>query len=64
MSADDIPQPDCIEGAPHPRETPQLIGQGAAEQAFLDASNSGRLHHGWLLTGPRGVGKATPADRH
>ncbi len=25
------------------------------------AFNSGRLHHGWLITGPRGVGKATLA---
>ncbi len=53
--------PDQIEGAPHPRDTPRLFGQGAAEQAFLDAYATGRLHHGWLLTGPRGIGKATLA---
>lgn len=52
-----------IEGAPHPRDTLRLIGQAGAEHAFLDAFNSGRLHHGWLLTGPRGVGKATLAYR-
>lgn len=57
----DLPEPDAIEGAPHPRETVQLYGQSAAEQAFLKAFNSGRLHHGWLITGPRGVGKATLA---
>ncbi len=56
-------QPDRVEGAPHPRETLQLIGQGAAEAGFLDAFNSERLHHGWLITGPRGVGKATLAWR-
>ncbi len=61
--SDDTPQPDQIEGAPHPRETPHLIGQGAAESAFLEAYNDGRLHHAWLLTGPRGVGKATFAWR-
>ncbi len=61
--SDETPQPDCIEGAPHPRETLRLIGQGAAEAAFLDAFNSGRLHHAWLITGPRGVGKATFAWR-
>ncbi len=61
--SDDIPKPDRIEGAPHPRETPRLIGQGAAEAAFLDAYTDGRLHHAWLLTGPRGVGKATFAWR-
>ena len=56
--SDDAPQPDRIDGARHPRDTPQLFGQSAAEAAFLDAFNSGKLHHGWLLTGPRGVGKA------
>ncbi|MGB7242621.1 MAG: DNA polymerase III subunit delta' [Sulfitobacter sp.] len=53
--------PDQIEGAPHPRDTLQLIGQTAAETAFLDAYGTTRLHHAWLLTGPRGVGKATLA---
>ena len=53
--------PDQIEGAPHPRDTLELFGQHAAEQTFLDAYATGRLHHGWLLTGPRGVGKATLA---
>ncbi|QYX55938.1 DNA polymerase III subunit delta' [Roseovarius sp. SCSIO 43702] len=63
MSDAATPQPDRVEGAPHPRDTPALIGQGAAEAAFLDAFTGGRLHHGWLLTGPRGVGKATLAWR-
>lgn len=58
-----VPAADQVPGAPHPRETPRLFGQDAAEQAFLSAYNSGRLHHGWLLTGPRGVGKATLAWR-
>jgi DNA polymerase-3 subunit delta' len=56
-------EPDRVEGAPHPRETLRLIGQAAAEAGFLEAANSGRLHHAWLLTGPRGVGKATLAWR-
>lgn len=59
----ELPEPDRVEGAPHPRETHVLIGQAAAEADFLDAFNSGRLHHGWLITGPRGVGKATLAWR-
>jgi DNA polymerase-3 subunit delta' len=58
-----LPEPDRVEGAPHPRETVQLFGQGTAEAEFLDAFNTGRLHHGWLITGPRGVGKATLAWR-
>ncbi|WP_037307792.1 DNA polymerase III subunit delta' [Ruegeria halocynthiae] len=61
--SDDIPAPDQAPGAPHPRETPHLFGQPPAEQAFLSAYTSDRLHHGWLLTGPRGVGKATLAWR-
>ncbi|MDG1118788.1 MAG: DNA polymerase III subunit delta' [Flavimaricola sp.] len=59
----DLPEPDRIEGAPHPREAARLIGQEAAEQGFLQAYNSGRLHSGWLLTGPPGVGKATLSYR-
>ncbi|MFD3189377.1 DNA polymerase III subunit delta' [Sedimentitalea sp. HM32M-2] len=62
MSADPLP-PDQAPGAPHPRETAQLFGQDAAQNAFLQAYTSGRMHHGWLLTGPRGIGKATLAWR-
>jgi len=56
-------EPDRHPSAPHPRGTAALFGQEAAERAFLDAEAAGRLHHGWLLTGPRGVGKATLAWR-
>ena len=61
MSETEIPEPDRIEGAPHPRHVPLLYGQPAAERDFLAAHGSGRMHHGWLITGPRGVGKATLA---
>ncbi len=61
--SDDITLPDQAPGAPHPRETARLFGQDEAEQAFLSAYTSDRLHHGWLLTGPRGIGKATLAWR-
>ncbi|MBZ8119737.1 DNA polymerase III subunit delta' [Roseovarius sp. LXJ103] len=59
----DAPEPDRLEGAPHPRDTPRLIGQDAHEAAFLEAYGAERLHHAWLITGPRGVGKATLAWR-
>ena len=36
-----------------------LYGQERAVAAFAAAKGSGALHHAWLLTGPRGVGKAT-----
>lgn len=59
--SDTLPEPDRAEGAPHPRETVRLMGQTAAEAEFLDAFRRGRLHHGWLITGPKGTGKATLA---
>lgn len=53
--------------ATEPAVTPltnlKLFGHGSAERSFLDAWNGGRLHHAWLMTGPRGVGKATLAYR-
>ncbi|MEP3847860.1 MAG: DNA polymerase III subunit delta' [Paracoccaceae bacterium] len=61
MAETEIQEPDCIAGAPHPRETQVLFGQSHAESAFVSAFNTGRLHHAWLLTGPRGTGKATLA---
>jgi DNA polymerase III subunit delta' len=46
-----------------PRENPILIGHEAAEAALLASYLSGRLPHAWLITGPRGIGKATLAFR-
>jgi DNA polymerase-3 subunit delta' len=46
-----------------PRANPHLLGHRAAEAALVRAVRSGRLHHGWLIVGPRGVGKATLAYR-
>jgi DNA polymerase-3 subunit delta' len=46
-----------------PRENAELVGQEASERALLEGARSGRLHHAWLLTGPRGIGKATLAYR-
>lgn len=63
MTEDALPESDRLDGAPHPRDTARLFGQPEAEAAFLAAVTSGRLPHGWLLTGPEGVGKATFAWR-
>jgi DNA polymerase-3 subunit delta' len=41
----------------------RLIGHEAAEKAFLNALEAGRMPHAWLITGPKGVGKATLAFR-
>jgi len=48
---------------PHPRDTLDLQGHAHAERDFLDAWTSGRLAHAWLITGPKGIGKATLAYR-
>lgn len=63
MSDETAPQPERLEGAPHPRDIDRLIGQDVAQKVFVDAFNTGRLHHAWMLTGPCGVGKATLAWR-
>jgi DNA polymerase-3 subunit delta' len=34
-----------------------LVGNEAAQSAFLAAIGGGSLHHGWLIAGPEGVGK-------
>jgi len=57
------PPPDGPAAYPPPRANPRLLDQGAAEAVLLRAARSGRLPHAWLLTGPRGVGKATLAYR-
>ena len=54
-------EPDALEGAPHPRLIAQLFGQTGPESEFLAAFATARLHHAWLISGPRGVGKATLA---
>ena len=61
--ANEPPEPDRVPDHPHPRETRRLFGQEDAEQDFLAAWSEDRLHHAWLLRGPRGIGKATLAYR-
>jgi DNA polymerase-3 subunit delta' len=36
-----------------------IVGQGRAVEQFATAWASRRLHHAWLLAGPKGVGKAS-----
>ena len=61
IDADTYPEADRLGDLPHPRDTATLFGQATAEAAFLEAVVQSRLHHGWLITGPKGVGKATLA---
>ncbi|MHA1571179.1 MAG: DNA polymerase III subunit delta' [Alphaproteobacteria bacterium] len=46
-----------------PRQTSTLIGHDEAEAIFTRAWAGGRLAHGWLISGPAGIGKATLAWR-
>src|SRR5882724_7421348 len=48
---------------PAPRANPDLVGHEAAESALLRLFQSGRMPHALLLSGPRGIGKATLAFR-
>jgi len=59
----DYPEVDALPGFPLPHERNRLIGHGATEQALLEAYRSERLHHAWILGGPKGIGKATLAFR-
>ncbi|PNQ03851.1 AAA family ATPase [Sphingobium sp. SA916] len=36
-----------------------LLGHDGQARTLLGAARSGRLHHGWILAGPRGIGKAS-----
>ena len=42
---------------------PNLIGHEKSEKHFLKLHASNRLHHGWLLNGPKGIGKGALAIR-
>ncbi|WP_305988105.1 DNA polymerase III subunit delta' [Roseibium sp. MMSF_3544] len=59
----DIPEVDALPGYPLPHERDRLVGHRATETALLEAYRSERLHHAWILGGPKGIGKATLAFR-
>ncbi|NOZ41649.1 MAG: DNA polymerase III subunit delta' [Alphaproteobacteria bacterium] len=40
-----------------------LLGHDTAERIFLESFRANRLHHAWLITGPRGIGKASLAHK-
>lgn len=60
---EEFPEADRLDGFPHPRATHHLYGHERAEQTLLSAFASGRMHHGWLIAGAEGIGKATLAYR-
>jgi DNA polymerase-3 subunit delta' len=50
---------DIDEDPFHPRKIEKLHGHERSENIFLEAWHAGRLPHAWLITGPKGIGKAT-----
>jgi DNA polymerase-3 subunit delta' len=48
---------------PTPRENADLHGHDEAEHFLKNAFQGGRMAHAWLISGPRGIGKATLAYR-
>jgi len=54
---------DRVQGWPAPEEQRAWFGDSAIERTLLDAYRSGRMHHAWLIGGPKGIGKATLAYR-
>ncbi|MCC7253777.1 DNA polymerase III subunit delta' [Hyphomicrobium sp.] len=60
---EELPEADRLDGFPHPRATQRLYGHEVAERMLATAFASGRMHHGWLIAGADGIGKATLAYR-
>jgi DNA polymerase-3 subunit delta' len=63
VDAEPVPESDRAGELPHPRERRELFGHAVAAQTLAGAARSGRLHHAWIIAGPKGVGKATLAWR-
>ncbi len=57
------PEADRVDGCAHPRNVFSLIGHEHAEAKLAQQFDTGRFHHAWLISGPKGVGKATLAYR-
>lgn len=63
LDIEELPEADRLEEFPHPRHTHKLFGHAEAERHLAEALAGGRMHHAWLLAGPKGIGKATLAYR-
>lgn len=65
MADPDMENPvfEALEGLAPPHQQLLFFGHTKAEATLLSAWQSAKMHHAWLLTGPKGIGKATLAFR-
>lgn len=61
IDIEERPIADAMEGIPDPSKCKFLFGHDVALSHLFDSYRSGRMHHAWLLSGPRGIGKASLA---
>ncbi|PLW77611.1 DNA polymerase III subunit delta' [Cohaesibacter celericrescens] len=59
----EIPVFDALDNLAPPHQQHQFFGHEKVEKDLLSAWQTGKMHHAWLLTGPKGIGKATFAFR-
>ena len=61
IDTEERPIADHIEGIADPAQCESVVGHQTVMQQLYDSYRSGRMHHAWLLNGPRGIGKASRA---
>ena len=63
MAADveERPIADQIDGIAHPADSLSVTGHDTALNLLNQSLRSGKMHHAWLFSGPRGIGKASLA---
>lgn len=52
-------QHDTLTDIPEPVENPELMAHEEAREMVASAYRAGKMHHALMVTGPRGIGKAT-----
>src|SRR5262245_32581637 len=52
---------DSLDGVPEPSETVRVFGHQAQAAQLAAAHRAGKLPHGLVFAGPRGIGKASVA---
>ena len=52
---------DKLLNVPHPRTNKKMFGHESSKNIFIKSLKKNKLHHAWLIHGPKGVGKATLA---